>query len=154
MRAYYLGMTALASARVTSAASPQAFFDRWADMATWPEWNLDTDWVRLDGPFTEGATGTLKPKGGFAVRFAVERLVPGEIFLDVSYLPGARLVFDHGVRLLEDGRTEVSVQVRLSGPLAPLWRLILGSGVASSVQPDLERLAAVAEAAENAKDQS
>lgn len=147
-------MTSLASARITSAASPQAFFDRWADMATWPQWSLDTDWVRLDGPFAEGATGTLKPKGGFAVRFVVERLVPGEIFLDVSYLPGARLVFDHGVRVLDDGRTEVSVQVRLSGLLAPLWRLILGSGVASSVQPDLERLTAAAEAAENLQDRS
>ncbi len=147
-------MTTLASARITSTASPQAFFDRWADMATWPQWNLDTEWVRLDGPFTEGATGTLKPKGGFKVRFAVERLVPGEVFLDVSYLPGARLVFDHRVRVLGDGRTEVSVQVYLSGLLAPLWRLILGSGVASSVQPDLERLVGVAEAAALAREQS
>jgi hypothetical protein len=48
----------------------------------------------------------------------------------------------------------VSVQARLSGLLAPLWRLILGSGVASSVQPDLERLSAVAEAAENAQERS
>ena len=147
-------MTLLASATITSTASPQAFFDRWADMATWPQWNLDTDWVRLDGPFIEGATGALKPKGGFTVRFVVERLVPGEIFLDVSYLRGARLAFDHRVRVLDDGRTEVSVQVHLSGLLARLWRLVLGSGVASSLQPDLERLATVAEAAENAPERS
>ncbi len=139
-------MTTLAAARITSTASPQAFFDRWADMQTWPEWNLDTEWVRLDGPFAEGATGALKPKGGFAVRFAVERLVPGEVFLDVSYLPGARLVFDHRVRVLDDGRTEVSVEARLTGLLAPVWKLILGSGIAASAQPDLERLVAVAEA--------
>lgn len=142
-------MNLLASARITSTASPQAFFDRWADTATWPEWNLDTDWVRLDGSFVEGATGTLKPKGGFKVPFVVQRLVPGEAFVDVSRLPGARLVFDHGVRVLDDGRTEVSVEVSLSGVLAPLWRLVLGSDIASSVQPDLDRLAAVAEAAEN-----
>lgn len=147
-------MTTLTSARITSTASPQAFFDRWADMATWPEWNLDTEWVRLDGPFTEGTTGRLKPKGGFAVRFVVERLVPGEVFLDVSYLLGARLAFDHRVRVLDDGRSEVSVQVNLTGPLAPLWRLILGSDIAASVQPDLQRLAAVAEAAENVRERS
>jgi hypothetical protein len=86
-----------------------------------------------------------------ACRFVVERLVPGEIFRDVSYLPGAQLVFDHRVRALAGGRTEESVQVCLSGLLAPLWRLVLGSGVAASVQPDLERLAAAAEAAENAE---
>ncbi|MDQ1701545.1 MAG: hypothetical protein QOF57_797, partial [Frankiaceae bacterium] len=51
----------LATAEVTSTAPAQAFFDRWADMSTWPEWNTDTEWVRLDGDFAEGATGVLKP---------------------------------------------------------------------------------------------
>lgn len=49
-------MTTLATAHSTSGAAPAGFFDQWADMGTWPDWNLDTEWVRLDGPF---ATGTL-----------------------------------------------------------------------------------------------
>ena len=44
-------MTIIATARATSTAHPSAFFARWADTATWPEWNTDTEWVRLDGPF-------------------------------------------------------------------------------------------------------
>ena len=70
-------MTTLATAHATSTAEPAAFFARWADMATWPQWNLDTEWVRLDGPFVAGATGTLKPKGGPTVSFVIERLVEG-----------------------------------------------------------------------------
>jgi hypothetical protein len=66
-------------------------------MATWPEWNLDSEWVRLDGPFVQGSTGRLKPKGGFAVPFVIERLVPGSEFVDTSRLPGARLTFAHVV---------------------------------------------------------
>jgi hypothetical protein len=139
-------MSRLASAAVTSAASPAAFFARWADMATWPEWNLDTEWVRLDGPFAEGATGTLKPKGGPKVPFRVERLSDTE-FVDVSTLLGARLTFAHHVSG-GGGATDVRVEVTLTGPLAPLWRLVLGRGIRSSVQPDLERLAAAAEADE------
>jgi hypothetical protein len=136
-------MTRIASAHVTSSASPAAFFARWADMATWPEWNLDTEWVRLDGPFTEGATGVLKPKGGPKVRFVVARLTADE-FVDVSKLVGARLTFAHRVASAGD-KTEVTVDVSLAGPLAPVWKLILGKGIAASAQPDLERLAAVAE---------
>jgi hypothetical protein len=136
-------MTRIASTRVTSSASPAAFFARWADMATWPEWNLDTEWVRLDGPFTEGATGVLKPKGGPKVRFVVARLTADE-FVDVSKLVGARLTFAHRVASAGD-KTEVTVDVSLAGPLAPVWKLILGKGIAASAQPDLERLAAVAE---------
>ena len=50
-------MRTIATAQLTSGRRPPAFFDRWADMATWPQWNTDTEWVRLDGPFRSGATG-------------------------------------------------------------------------------------------------
>ena len=138
-------MTTIATAHVSSAAAPAAFFDRWADMATWPEWNLDTEWVRLDGPFTEGATGSLKPKGGPVVSFVIERLTPNTEFVDVSRLFGARLTFAHLVSERADGGSEVSVTVSMTGPLGRLWKVILGKGLATSAQPDLERLAGVAE---------
>jgi Polyketide cyclase / dehydrase and lipid transport len=139
-------MSHLATAAVTSAAEPDAFFARWGDMATWPEWNLDTEWVRLDGPFVEGATGTLKPKGGPRVRFVVERLTDTE-FVDTSKLFGARLTFRHRVSGT-GGTTDVRVDVSIRGPLALVWRVILGRGIKQSVQPDLERLAAAAESLE------
>jgi hypothetical protein len=139
-------VTEIARAQITSTAPPSAFFERWADMATWPDWNLDTEWCRLDGPFVEGATGTLKPKGGPKVPFVVERLVPGEAFIDVSRLVGARLTFDHRVTLV-DGRTQVAVVVSMTGPLAPLWRLVLGKSLRASVEPDLQRLGGLAELA-------
>ena len=134
----------IATAHALSSAPPAAFFERWADMATWPEWNLDTEWVRLDGPFAEGATGRLKPKGGPVVPFVVERLGPDR-FTDVSRLLGARLVFDHRVTESE-GKTTVDVTVTLGGPLAPVWRAILGGGIRRSAQPDLDRLVATVEA--------
>lgn len=138
--------TPVATASIRSSAAPEAFFARWADMATWPEWNTDTEWVRLDGPFAEGATGTLKPKGGPKVKFVVERLVPGEVFVDVSRLLGARLTFDHRVARTADGDTRVNVTVTLTGPLHRLWLMILGKGLRASAQPDLDALKAVAEA--------
>ncbi len=135
----------LVSASATSTAPASAFFTRWADMATWPQWNQDTEWARLDGPFVQGATGTLKPRGGPAVPFVVERLVPGRSFVDVSSLLGARLVFDHAVSE-HGGRTQVDVVVTLGGPLAFAWRLILGKGIRESAQRDLDALVATVEA--------
>jgi hypothetical protein len=143
-------MTTIATATVTSSATPAAFFAAWADMATWPEWNLDTEWVRLDGPFVEGATGTLKPTGGPKVPFAVARLVDGQEFTDVSRLIGARLTFRHLVAT-DRGQTTVSVVVSMTGALAPVWRLILGNDLRNSLQPDLDRLAQRVEGAEQAR---
>ena len=119
-------MTTIATASVTSSAPPAAFFARWADMASWSEWNTDTEWVRLDGPFAEGATGALKPRGGPTVRFRVERLVPDREFVDVSRLIGARLTFAHLVSARDEGGCRVEVTISIAGPLAPLWRLALG----------------------------
>jgi hypothetical protein len=136
-------MTTLATASATSTASSAAFFARWADMATWPEWNADTEWVRLDGPFITGATGVLKPKGGPKVTFVVQSLTDKE-FIDVSSLVGAKLTFAHHVSASPDG-TRVDVAVSLTGPLAPVWNLIMGKGLKASLQRDLDALVAAAE---------
>jgi len=129
----------------SSSAPPAAFFDLWADMTSWPEWNTDTEWVRLDGPFAEGVTGSLKPKRAPKVKFVVERLVPNREFVDVSRLTGARLSFAHTVTERSDGGSLVQVTVTLSGPLSGLWARVLGKGLISSAQTDLDALARVAE---------
>ena len=141
-------MTTIATAQVRSTAAPAEFFARWADMASWPEWNTDTEWVRLDGPFATGSTGRLKPKGGPRVKFVLTSVVPDREFVDTSLLVGARLVFRHTVTAREDGGdTRVDVDVSLSGPLARVWNALLGKGFRTSTQPDLDRLAAAAELA-------
>ncbi|MRH87869.1 hypothetical protein GFY24_10475 [Nocardia sp. SYP-A9097] len=136
-------MNMIAAATATSAAAPAAFFEKWGDMATWPEWNQDTEWVKLDGPFVQGATGTLKPKGGPKVGFVVEKLTDTE-FVDVSKLIGARLTFAHTVSRAE--HTTVSIQVSIDGPLRWFWTKIMGADLAKSAQPDLNALVAAAEA--------
>jgi uncharacterized membrane protein len=138
-------MTTIATAHATTTAPADRLFARWADMETWPEWNHDTEWVRLDGPFATGSTGTLKPKGGPKVPFVIASLVPGEEFVDVSRLVGAKLTFHHKVAGHERG-CDVEVTVSMTGPLAFLWRRALGKGLKSSVQPDLDRLMATVEA--------
>jgi hypothetical protein len=133
-------MTTIAQAQAHTTVSSDLIFARWADMATWPEWNTDTEWVRLDGPFQTGATGVLKPKGGPKVRFVVESLTPTE-FVDVSLLFGAKLTFAHAVGTDAAGTT-VAVTISLTGPMAWFWRMALGKGLAASVQPDLDKLVA------------
>ncbi len=136
-------MTTITTASISAPVPSEAFFRRWADMATWPEWNSDTEWVVLAGPIRQGARGTLKPKGAPRVSFEVTVWQPGRAFVDTSRLWGARLVFDHRVRE-HDGLTEITVTVDLHGPLSGLWRLIMAKGLRGSADRDLRALAAVA----------
>ncbi|MFJ1812481.1 MULTISPECIES: SRPBCC family protein [unclassified Streptomyces] len=138
-------MMTIGTAQIASTAAPSAFFARWADMATWPEWNADTEWVRLDGPFKAGSTGVLKPKGGPKTKFVIAELADDR-FVDVSRLVGARMTFSHFVEGTPDGGTKVQVTVTLAGPLSHLWNLILGKGIKATLQQDLESLRAVTEA--------
>lgn len=143
-------MKTIATAQVTTDVPAEAFFDRWADMATWPTWNTDTEWARLDGPFQTGSTGALKPKGGPTTKFVLASVVPGREFIDVSLLVGARLTFEHLVSEETDGRTTVSVRVTLAGPLAFFWNAVLGKGIAQGLAADLGRLEAAARTAAGA----
>jgi hypothetical protein len=142
-------MMTLGTAHTASTSAPAAFFARWADMATWPEWNADTEWVRLDGPFAAGSTGVLKPKGGPKTKFVIAELTDTE-FVDVSRLFGARLTFHHVVETTPDGGSRVNVTVTLGGPLSRVWNLILGKGIKATLQRDLDGLKTVAEASAEA----
>ncbi|HEX3731689.1 MAG TPA: SRPBCC family protein [Mycobacteriales bacterium] len=137
-------MIELASARISSIAPPEAFFAKWTDHATWSVWSPDSEWVRLDGPVAEGATGVIKPKGGPKTRFVISTLTPGREYTDTSRFPGARLTFQHLLTRVGD-RTELDVRVTLAGPLAWIWARILGNGFRTSVPADLRRLVELVE---------
>jgi hypothetical protein len=139
-------MITIATAHADSPAVASAVFARWADVATWGEWNVDTEWVRLDGPFVEGTTGMLKPKSGPKVKFVIETLIPDREFVDVSLLPGARLTFRHLITTRPAGGSTIDVTVTMDGPLRWPWARILGNGFRASAQPDLNRLVQAAQA--------
>ena len=138
-------MIVLCTATAVSTAAPDAFFARWADMGSWPEWDDALAWSRLDGPFAAGATGVLKPRRGPKARFLIETLEPGAEFTDVSMLPGARLRIRHLTEVVQDHRTRVTVEVSIDGPLSGLWAVVLRRSVTRSTLRGVRRLADVAE---------
>lgn len=138
-------MIVLCTATAVSTAAPEAFFARWADMRTWPQWDDAVVWTRLDGPFAAGATGVLKPRRGPKARFVIETLEPGAEFTDVSTLPGARLRIRHLTAVEQDRRTRVTVEVSIDGPLSGLWALVLRRSVTRSTLRGVRRLADVVE---------
>jgi len=137
-------MIELGTASATSTAPASGFFARWLDHDSWGEWSPDTDWVKLDGPVALGVTGVIKPTGGPKTRFTISALDADREYTDTSYLPGARLVFQHLV-IADAGVTRLNVGVSMSGPLAWLWSRVMGGGFRESTQADLDRLVALVE---------
>ena len=124
---------------IITAASSDEVFARIADSERHPDWSHDLEWVRLDEPVREGARGMLKPKGGPKSRFVVSALVPGSVFADTTFLPGARVTFHHEVHPEGDG-SRLLVRVTLEGRLAWLWKRTAFRDAQAKVEEDAGNL--------------
>ena len=128
----------------TTRATPAQLWARYAEPATWPEWDAETAWVTVEGPVAVGSRGTLKPVHGPATRFTFTEVSPEVGFADVTRLPLARLAFTHRIEPLGTG-SRFTHGVTISGPLAPLFARVVGKGIAAGLPSAMRALAQLAE---------
>lgn len=131
------------TATATTTATRDKVYARYADVATWNEWDHGTKSVELQGPFEAGAKGVLVPVGGPKASFVVDSAEPGRGFRDVTKLPGARLIFDHQLTDGPDG-TVITHTVMISGPMTFLFSRVIGRGIAKGLPDAVANLARLA----------
>ncbi len=124
-------------------ATPDQLWRRYADTATWPEWDSGTDRVVLDGPFAAGTKGHLKPVGGPKTKFELLETNEAVSFTDVSFLPLAKMHFAHKITPGET-TTAFTHRVTISGPLAPLFARVIGKKIAAELPGAMRKLAQLA----------
>jgi hypothetical protein len=118
--------------------SPASVWEKaYADAAAWPEWNAEIKRAELDGPLTQGAKAKIVFGTGLRLRFGVVEFEEGRLFTDESRLPGARMGHRHLVEPTEGG-SRLTNTIYIDGPLAPLWRRIMGPAAARTL-PDAQR---------------
>lgn len=139
-------MTLIAKTTLTTPASPSAIFALWADINHWAEFDHGIEWARLEGPFVEGAAYTIRPNGGPSFKATIITITTNKRFIDVSHLYGAKLTFDHSLAQGKGG-TVVDVAMSLSGPMAWLWKIILGKNQQADLDQSTQNLVKKAELA-------
>ncbi|MFC4465310.1 SRPBCC family protein [Streptomyces xiangluensis] len=99
--------------------TPAQVWARYADIASWTEWDEGIEKVTLDGPFTTGSTGTMTPAGQDPLPFTITEAVEGEGFTDETVIPDAvTLRFIHRLAALPGGGTKVTHRLEIDGPAA------------------------------------
>lgn len=106
--------------RLETTASPGAIWQRWADVATWPDWNDALLWARLEGQPAKDTTGTLKLRQGTHLRVKVLKAIPAQRWVLEGRTLGLTLCFDFRVEATQLG-SRVIHRVEGRGPLAWLW---------------------------------
>jgi hypothetical protein len=123
-----------------SAASKEAVWRRYADVTQWRDWSPAIEWARLDGPFQVGAKGKSKARGAPAARFRLVRVEPNAVFASTTWLPGARLLFEHFIEPRDIG-LRITHRATLSGPLSRLYARRMQSLTEHSLPEGVEHLA-------------
>jgi hypothetical protein len=105
---------------------PAAVWEKaYRDADAWPRWNAEIKSARLDGPLASGAEARIVFRTGLRLRFRVVEFEGGRLFTDEARLPGARMGHRHLVEPAGAG-TRLMNTIYIDGPLAGLWRRVLG----------------------------
>jgi len=134
-------------ASIDVAASPERVFALWADAAGWPRWDPDLEEATLEGPFADGSRGSLKPRGAPRTAIELNAVRPPHGFSAVARLPLCRMRFEHRLEPLMPPAAgcRVTHAVRFEGPLAPIFRRLVGPTVKRGLPGTMAGLKAAAE---------
>lgn len=116
----------------------------WADVENWNSWDHAIEYSRLEGPFAIGTTGVLKPKGASPVRMHITALEHNKSFVDEAKLPLAKIIVSHFMTE-SAGKTQVTHQIEMTGPLAFFFAIIIGRGMKKDLPVEMKSMIKKAE---------
>jgi hypothetical protein len=119
--------------------SAERVWDVWTDVNQWHAWQDDVEYACLDGAFESGKKFAFRPKGGPDIEIELTEVRKNSTFVDVTRFPFARMIDSH--ELIEHGdELEIKCTVTMVGPLAFVWRKLVGEGVANGLPEQTRRL--------------
>jgi hypothetical protein len=130
----------MTEATAETPATPEQVWSRYVAVDAWKSWDHEIESSSLQGAFTLGARGKLKPKGGPASGFVLTDVQPGRRFADRTRLPLATLHFEHELTPTASG-TRITHRVRFEGLLAPLFARLIGRKIAAGLPQAVDTLA-------------
>jgi hypothetical protein len=130
---------------VNIAAKPADIFNLYANVDGWPKWDPEVIESSIDGAFTSGAVGMIKPKGGPKSKIELIEVKPNEAFKIQCKLPLCVMTFGH--ELVSEGATTTAThRVTFTGLLAPLFGRLIGTGIQKTLPTTMQGLKRAAEA--------
>jgi hypothetical protein len=103
---------------IETAASPDAIWRLWSDVAGWPEWNADIEHIEISGPFAAGSTITMTPIGQDPIELRIAEAREPDLFVDDAELGDVVVRTIHRVEGLQGDRSRVVYRMEISGEAA------------------------------------
>jgi uncharacterized protein YndB with AHSA1/START domain len=129
---------------VQAPASRERVWALWTDVSGWPNWNPGVGRAELDGPVTEGATGTVRAVGGPTSTLKVVAIEPERRLVTEASERLMRLRFEQQLADAESGQLRITHRVRMTGAATPLMRHTVGARLERSIPAALAALVELA----------
>ena len=107
-----------ATASIETAASPQAVWRLFEDVAGWPAWNAGIERIELHGPFATASTFSMQPPGMAAFTSTLLEVRADAGFTDETLIEGTRFVVSHALEPLPAGGSRITYGTQVTGPAA------------------------------------
>lgn len=134
--------------RIEIKAPPEVVFAHYQNVPTWPLWDSETSAVALANLHV-GTEGWLKPRQGPKAAIRVAQCEPNHSFTIESQLPLCRMQFGHELHTSNTNAdcTTATHWVRFSGPLAFVFRRLIGRSIDKTLPATLAGLKRASEQA-------
>ncbi len=114
-----------------------------SDINNRPQWDIDTEWVELKGPFETGAVFRFKPMGGPKLSMTITECIPHQRFTDCFKIPFARMYGIYDMEQTAEGLC-LTTTIKVEGLFGWLLRKIVAEKVAAEVPGQTDMLIKVA----------
>jgi len=96
--------------------SADAVWSLYEDVATWPLWDAQAEWVTRDGPFQSGTTGAMKFRGQEPLHYRLAKVEPGREFVDETPVGELVVSVSHRLEPVGSGRLRITYAAEIDGP--------------------------------------
>jgi hypothetical protein len=124
---------------------PHQIWKIWSDIPNRPAWDDDTEWAKADGPFENGTTITMKPKGWpKSVSMKIIECIPNQSFTDYTKFLLAGLYGTHHMEKTDNG-LKLTTTIKVVGPLSWVWRKIVAEEIVATLPHQTDMLIKLAQ---------
>lgn len=120
-------------------ATPIQIWKVWQDVENWKKWDRDIELSRIDGPFQSGTTGCTQFRGTPLFKTLLTQVEPLKLVVQEAYLSFAKVISYQSMNQVA-GRTEVTFQVEIRGPLSFFFACMLGRFIKRKIPIEMDEM--------------
>ena len=124
---------------VETKATPMQIWRVWQDVENWKTWDQEIELSRIDGPFQSGTTGCSKFVGTPLFKTLLTQVEPLKLVVQEAHLFFAKVVSYQSMSQVA-GKTQVTFQVEIRGPLSFVYAGMLGRFIKKKIPTEMEEM--------------